>query len=156
MKKFFQMLKKDHKALKVILGQLSKTKYKSKKRDKLFLKLKEALVPHMKAEEITFYPPLLKKKEAREVALEGVEEHHVSDLVFKELENMPKDQDQWGAKLSVFKELVEHHIEEEEGPIFKTAKEVLSKNKFQSIMKQFLEEKQKIKENLKQPSVMKK
>jgi len=51
----------------------------------------------MKAEEITFYQALLAKKEARDVTLEGAEEHHVSELVLKELENMPKYQDQWGA-----------------------------------------------------------
>jgi hemerythrin-like domain-containing protein len=150
MNEFFQMLKKDHKELKGILGQLKETETKSKKRDELFQKLKEELVPHMKAEEIAFYPPLLAaKKEAREVALEGVEEHHVSEMVFKELETMPKDQDQWGAKLSVFKELVEHHLKEEEGTLFKTAEDVLSENKFQSILKQFVDEKQKFKENLK-------
>ena len=149
MNDFFQMLKKDQKEVKGILGQLEETENKSKKRDELFQKLKEELVPHMKAEEITFYQPLLANKEAREVALEGAEEHHVSDLVFKELETMPKNQDQWAAKLSVFKELVEHHIKEEESAIFKTAEKVLSQNKFQSILKQFVEEKQKFKENLK-------
>lgn len=151
MNEFFQMLRKDHKVVKEILGQLEETENKSKKRDELFQKLKEELVPHMKAEEIAFYQPLLAKKEAREVALEGVEEHHVSELVFKELETMPKDQDQWGAKLSVFKELVEHHIKEEQGPIFTTAEKVLSQNSFQSILKQFVSEKEKVLENLKQP-----
>jgi hemerythrin-like domain-containing protein len=102
----------------------------------------------MKAEEIAYYPPLVEKKAARDIALEGVEEHHVSDMVFKELEKMPKDQDQWSAKMSVFKELVEHHVKEEEGPIFKATEEVLSQAKIQSIMKQFVEEKQKIKETL--------
>jgi hemerythrin-like domain-containing protein len=102
----------------------------------------------MKAEEIAFYKPLLAKKEAREVALEGSEEHHVSEMVFKELEKMPKGQDQWAAKLSVFKELLEHHIKEEEGTIFKAAEKVLSENKFQSILKQFVEEKQNLKANL--------
>jgi hemerythrin-like domain-containing protein len=58
---------------------------------------------------------------------------------------MPKGVDHWGAKLSVFKELLEHHIKEEEGTIFKSAEKVLSQEKFQSIMKQFVEEKQKIK-----------
>ncbi|RPI66623.1 MAG: hemerythrin domain-containing protein [Geobacteraceae bacterium] len=149
MNEFFQMLKKDHKVVKGILGQLEETGDKSKERDELFQKLKEELVPHMKAEEIAFYQPLLAKKEAREVALEGVEEHHVSEMVFKELEVMPKDQDQWAAKLSVFKELLEHHIKEEEGAIFKTAEEVLSRTKYQSILKQFVEEKQKFKESLK-------
>jgi hemerythrin-like domain-containing protein len=142
------MLKKDHKEVKGILTQLEETGNKSKKRDELFQKLKEELVPHMKAEEITFYKPLLAKKEAREAALEGSEEHHVSEMVFKELEEMPKGQDQWAAKLSVFKELLEHHIKEEESTIFKTAEKVLSQNKFQSILKQFVEEKQKFKENL--------
>ena len=149
MNEFFQMLKKDHKEVKGILGQLKETENKSKERDELFQKLKEELVPHMKAEEITFYNPLLAaKKEAREAALEGSEEHHVSEMVFKELETMPKNQDQWAAKLSVFKELLEHHIKEEESTIFKTADEVLSQTKFQSILKQFVEEKQKFKENL--------
>lgn len=149
MNEFFQMLKKDHKEVKSILRQLDETETKSKKRDELFQKLKEELVPHMKAEEIAFYQPLLAaKKEAREVALEGVEEHHVSELVFKELEIMPKNQDQWAAKLSVFKELLEHHIKEEEGTIFKTAEEVLSQTKFQSILKQFVDEKQKFKVSL--------
>ena len=149
MNEFFQMLKKDHKQVKGILGQLKETEDKSKERDKLFQKLKEELVPHMEAEEITFYQALLAKKEARDVTLEGAEEHHVSELVLKELENMPKDQDQWGAKLSVFKELVEHHIKEEEGTIFKTAEKVLTQTKFQSILKQFVVEKQKFKGSLK-------
>jgi len=150
MNEFFQKLKKDHKEVKGILGQLKETKEnESKKRDELFQKLKEELVPHMKAEEITFYQPLLAKKEAREDALEGVEEHHVSEMVFKELEKAPKGEDQWGAKMSVFKELVEHHVKEEEGKIFKTAEKVLGQDKLQSIMKQFGQEKQKIKENLK-------
>ncbi|MHB8058000.1 MAG: hemerythrin domain-containing protein [Desulfuromonadaceae bacterium] len=150
MNEFFQMLKDDHKEVKGILGQLKETKdNESKKRDELFQKLTEELIPHMKAEEMTFYQPLLAKKEAREDALEGVEEHHVSEMVFKELEKMPKGQDQWAAKLGVFKELVEHHIKEEEGAIFKTAEKVLSQDKFQSIMKQFAEEKQKFKESLK-------
>ena len=72
MNEFFQMLKKDHKEVKGILGQLKETKdNKSKKREELFQKLREELVPHMKAEEITFYPPLLAKKESREDAMEG-------------------------------------------------------------------------------------
>ena len=80
------MLKKDHEEVKEILGQLKETKDSaSKKREELFQKLKVELVPHMKAEESTFYPPLMAKKESREDALEGMEEHHVSDMVLKEL-----------------------------------------------------------------------
>jgi len=103
----------------------------------------------MKAEEITFYQPLLTKKEAREDALEGVEEHHVSDMIFKELEKMPKGDDVWGAKMSVFKELVEHHIKDEESKVFKSAEKALDDDEMQNIMKKFDQEKQKIKKTLK-------
>ena len=147
MNEFFQMLKGDHLEVKGILGQLTETK-EAKKREQLFLKLRQELVPHMRAEESTFYPSLLAKKEAHEDALEGVEEHHVSDLVLKELEMMPKSEDHWGAKMAVFKELVEHHIKEEESKVFKSAEKALKPDELQSIMKKFDQEKQKIKKTL--------
>jgi len=147
---FFEILKKDHQGVKGILEQLKETKQNaSKKRETLFQKLTEELVPHMKAEEKTFYQPLLAKKEAREDAMEALEEHHVAEVVFKELQKMQKGEEQWGAKLSVFKELVEHHIEEEESTIFESAEEALGHDEMQNIMKQFEQEKEKIKNNLK-------
>ena len=101
--KFFEMLKEDHKKVKGILGSIKGTKESApKKREELFQKLREELVPHMKAEETTFYQPLMAKKEAREDAMEGMEEHHVSDMVLKELETMPKGEDRWDAKMAVF------------------------------------------------------
>jgi hemerythrin-like domain-containing protein len=54
-----------------------------------------------------------------------------------------------GAKMSVFKELVEHHVKEEEGKIFKTAEKALGHDEIQNIMKQFEQAKQKSKKNLK-------
>lgn len=147
MNEFFQTLKKDHGEQKGILGQLTETK-DAKKREELFLKLREELVPHMRAEESTFFPTLLAKKEAREEAMEGLEEHHVSDMVLKELEEMPKSEEKWGAKMSVFKELVEHHIKDEESKIFKSAEKALDPEEFQNILKKFDQEKKKIKKTL--------
>jgi hemerythrin-like domain-containing protein len=145
---FFQLLKKDHREVKGILNQLKESKEIAvKKREELFQKLTEEFVPHMKAEEKTFYQPLAAKKEAREDAMEGIEEHHVAEMAFKELQKMRKGEDQWSAKLSVFKELVEHHVQEEEGKIFKIAEKVLDDDEIQNIMKQFEQEKQKIKKN---------
>ena len=148
MNEFFQMLKKDHVEIKLILGHLVETK-ESKKREELFQKLRTELVPHMKAEESTFYPPLMENKNAREDAMEGIEEHHVSDLVLKELEKMPKGEEKWGAKMGVFKELVEHHIKDEESKVFKSAQKALDSEEFQAIMKKFDQEKQKLKKSLK-------
>jgi len=51
--------------------------------------------------------------------------------------------------MSVFKELVEHHIKEEESNIFKSSEKALEQDEFQDIMKEFEQEKQKIKRYLK-------
>jgi hemerythrin-like domain-containing protein len=65
----------------------------------------------------------------------GVEEQHVSEMVFKELEKTLKGEDQWGAKMSVFKELVEHHIQDEESKVFKSAEKAFDHDEIQNIMK---------------------
>ena len=70
-------------------------------------------------------------------------------MVFKELEKTPKGEDQWGAKMSVFKELLEHHIQDEESKVFKSAEKALDHDEIQNIMEKFDQEKQKIKKTLK-------
>lgn len=149
MNEFFQMLKKDHEVVKHLLEQLVATKASApKKRDELFQKLRKELVPHMKAEESAFYPRLVAKEESRVDAMEGVEEHHVSEIVLKELEAMQKGEDRWGSKMTVFKELVEHHIEDEQRKVFKSAKEALNNEELEHIMKQFIQAKQAVVKNL--------
>lgn len=146
---FFQMLKKEHKEVKEILKQLQESKGNSgNNRSELFEQLTVKLVPHMKAEEKTFYQPLSSKEEAREDALEGIEEHHVAEMVFKELQKMEDGNGRWDAKLSVFKEIVEHHIKEEEGSLLKSAEKALDSEEIDAIMQRFEQEKQRIKKNL--------
>jgi hemerythrin-like domain-containing protein len=147
-KEFFNLLRKDHKEVKDILEELKEMKGKPSQKEKLFKKLKEEIKPHMKAEEHVFYPALQDNKDTREDALEGIEEHHVAEIVLNELEKLSTKEDQWAAKLSVLKELVEHHIEEEESKIFDDAEEALSEDEMKKIMKKFEEEKEKVKSSM--------
>jgi hemerythrin-like domain-containing protein len=146
---FFQILEHDHNEVKDLLEKLQDTSDGAvKTREKLFLQLKKEILPHMKAEEKAFYPSLKDEKESRRQTLEAIEEHHVTELVLNELEKLPKDEENWVAKLSVFKELVEHHIEEEEEEIFSMAEEVLDEDKINEIMQSFQKEKEKIKSEI--------
>ncbi|MDY0039557.1 MAG: hemerythrin domain-containing protein [Desulforhabdus sp.] len=146
---FFKVLKKDHQEVKSILEQLKETsKTATKAREKLFSQLKEEIKPHMTGEEKAFYPALKKYEEAKDNVLESIEEHHVTESVLKELDKMSKSEENWGAKLSVFKELVEHHIEEEEEKIFSDAEENLDAEKMKQIMEDFNKEKEKAKKAL--------
>jgi hypothetical protein len=45
-----------------------------------------------------------------------------------EIEGVAYDDETWGAKFKVMKENLEHHIEEEEGEMFKQAKQVFDED----------------------------
>jgi hemerythrin-like domain-containing protein len=149
MKEFFAMIEKDHNEVKEILEKLNESSSGAvKTREKMFMQLKEEFIPHLKAEEATFYPALKDQKESRRSALEAIEEHRLAEMVFKELDGMSKSEELWAAKLKVFKELVEHHIEEEEDQIFKMAKETLEADEMSQIMESFQKEKEKVKKQI--------
>jgi hypothetical protein len=70
---------------------------------------------------------------ARDIVLEGFQEHHVADLVLKELHEVAGDHELWGAEFKVLKENIEHDIQEEKGPMFRTARGVLSREALQEM-----------------------
>ncbi len=92
----------------------------------IFTRLKETLVAHEAMEEEVLYPALKAHPKAEELTLEAYEEHHVVDLILEELQMTPFSDEQWGAKFTVAKENIEHHIDEEEGEMFKLIRDIFS------------------------------
>jgi iron-sulfur cluster repair protein YtfE (RIC family) len=123
----FELLKADHKKVAGIFEELEPTTNRATKtREELFTQLKNELDVHTQIEEQILYPALKDAEETHDITLEAYEEHHVVKQILSELESMPVDTDEWSAKLKVLQENVEHHVEEEEGDMFKQAKDVLS------------------------------
>ena len=119
------LLEEDHRKVKKMLAELESTTERGvKTREELFTKVKQELVVHEAIEEEIFYPALKEHPKTKEIALEGYEEHHVVDMVMAEIEGVAFDDEKWGAKFTVMKENLEHHIEEEEGEMFKQARQV--------------------------------
>jgi hemerythrin-like domain-containing protein len=122
-----QLLEDDHKKVKKLLAQGDDTTENAvKTRTELFEKLKSEMEVHEAIEEEIFYPALKEHPKAKEIVLEGYEEHHVVDTIMGELGETSVEDETWGAKFSVMKENIEHHIEEEEGDMFKKARDVFS------------------------------
>jgi hemerythrin-like domain-containing protein len=122
------LLTTDHKKVKRLLGELESTTERGvKTRTELFATIKGELTVHEIIEEEIFYPELKAHPKAKDIVLEGYEEHHVVDEIMSELEDTPVDDETWGAKAKVMKENIEHHIEEEEGEMFKTARSVFDR-----------------------------
>jgi hemerythrin-like domain-containing protein len=128
------MLEAEHRRLEELFEQGEQTTDRAvKKRTQLLEALAAALQVHEKREEKILYPALKPHREAREIVLEGYQEHHVADVLVRELRALPKDDERWGAKFKVLKENIEHHIEEEEGEMFRTARRVLTREERQEI-----------------------
>jgi len=119
------LLKDDHRKVRALLDDLEPTTERAiKTREELFARLKDELTVHEIIEEEIFYPTLKQHPKAKEIVLEGYEEHEVVNHVMGELEGLPVDDETWGAKAVVMKENIEHHIEEEEGEMFRQARRV--------------------------------
>ena len=123
-----RLLTDDHDKMRKLLDELETTTERGvKTREELFSKIKGELTIHEIIEEEIFYPELKAHPNAKDIVLEGYEEHHVVDTLMKELEELDVTDASWGAKAVVMKENIEHHIEEEEGEMFTKARQAFDR-----------------------------
>src|SRR5215204_5339575 len=139
------MLKTDHDRVKSMLSDIeASSEGAAESRGSMLATLKRDLEVHEVLEEEIFYPALKDHPKTKELALEAYEEHHVVDLVMAEIQGIPFDQETWGAKFTVMKENVEHHIEEEEGEMFKQAKQVFDEDELSQLGESMAKRKQEL------------
>lgn len=130
----FTLLKEDHKKVAGILEKIDATTERGvKTREELFTQLKTELDIHTEIEETIFYPVLEKHEETRDITLEGIEEHRIVKELLAELDAMAKDDEVWTAKMTVLKESIEHHVEEEEGEMFPKARKALTEEEIETL-----------------------
>lgn len=145
----FSLIKTDHKNVKTLLKKLNATKESSgDTRDRLFKKIKTELVAHNKAEEKVFYSKLKATRSERVLIHEGKDEHGIGGQVLHRLEAMKSNTEAFSALAKVLKDLVEHHIEEEEGEVHPVARKEFSKEEARDLGTEFKTLKNEIKSEL--------
>jgi hemerythrin-like domain-containing protein len=127
----FELLKTDHEKVSQLFEEIESASGQRKRQ--VFKRLKAELDVHAHIEEKILYPALENKKEAREITLEAYEEHKVVKDLLAELAKGGAPNEEWDAKLTVLKENVEHHVEEEEGELFSKARKALSSEEIDRI-----------------------
>lgn len=73
----------------------------------------------------------------QEMIEEATEEHAEVANLLEELEEIGPESEEWRSKLAELKKSVLHHVKEEEGEIFKKAKDLLEKEELQTLGKEF-------------------
>lgn len=131
------LLEQDHVRVKDILGQLSESTERAfKKRAELIVRLEMELTIHTRLEEEILYPAYKAAggKEQEVMYYEAKEEHRTVDsLVLPDLKATDPGTPEFSGRVKVIKELLEHHIEEEETEMFPQAKKLLGKAELEAL-----------------------
>jgi hemerythrin superfamily protein len=116
------LLKREHRQVEKLFSTALKTENTNTRR-KTMEEIVQALEHHTQIEEEVFYPAVreIGTKKATGMVGEAYEEHHVVKLVLAELPRVDPDAENFEAKMTVLKELVGHHVEEEEDEMFPMA-----------------------------------
>lgn len=143
------LLKQDHDEVKKLLNEIKETTDRAEKtRGELFSRIKQDLTVHEIIEEEIFYPALKEHPKAREIVLEGYEEHDVVSRLMGELDGMDPTDERFGPKAKVMAENVEHHIEEEESQMFKQARQVFDADELAELGERMAQRKESAKQEL--------
>jgi hypothetical protein len=117
----FEMLKTDHRQVQDLFTRFEDADKRT--RASIAEEALIALEVHAALEEQLGYPAIAEVIEDEETVNEAKEEHHVAKLLIKELQKMDVGDEAFATKFKVLGELVNHHIEEEEGETFPQAQE---------------------------------
>lgn len=135
------LLKADHKLVKELFREANGLGDRAHvARAKLFARIDRELTLHSQVEETIFYPALKAKSKAgteeRDEVLEAYEEHGAAKDLVAKLEATDPADETYKAKVRVLSEMIEHHIKEEEGEMFKQARRLLDQAELQALGEQ--------------------
>jgi hemerythrin superfamily protein len=141
-----QLLKTDHDVIRDLFASFSDAKESGNTAEMQALQRKifTELEIHTSIEEEVFYPEAKEVGgEAEELVAEGVEEHHVVDVLMGEIRGLAPDDDAWVAKMTVLIENVEHHAEEEEEEMFPQLRKAFGDERLQQMGQKLIEAKRR-------------
>ena len=113
----------------------------------LFREMSTKLLAHAQAEQEILYTRMESStsEDSRRFALEGKSEHaHVEQQVQKIRGMGDPMSDRWVAELKVLEDLIDHHVDEEEGIGFSRARDDFTKDQLEAMGRQFETRKQEV------------
>ena len=145
----FEEIKEDHKTQRSLINTLLRTEGESNDRKSVWEKLKVELMAHEKAEERTFYNPMIEHDKSQEHARHSIAEHHDIDEMIEKIDDTDMSSSAWLTHFKSLRELVLHHLDEEEQEIFTVAGRVFSENQKEQFGSEYRDHMNKAKDNLK-------
>jgi len=147
-----ELLKKDHETVVELFKAFESAKDAKQRQscEQLAQQICQELTIHSTVEEELFYPAVDAKAEgqnedAEDKIKEADEEHRLVKQLVAEIEGMTASEDHFEAKMKVLKDVVDHHVEEEEGELMPNAKRLFSRGELEDIGSQAEARKEELK-----------
>src|SRR4051812_30218318 len=130
-----ELLKSDHREVEDLLNRITALEEDdAEERGDLFEQLEPKLKAHETIEQEIFYPAAKEAGgEAEEIVSHSYVEHHLVDVLIDEIGELSPGDEEWTARAHVLKELVGHHVEEEQDELFPAARKGLGKDRLQQL-----------------------
>jgi hemerythrin superfamily protein len=106
----------------------------------------DALTIHAQLEERLVYPALRAAIDDPEPVLEAFEEHHVAKGLIQELRGLSLGDERFTPKMTVLKELVKHHVEEEESLLLPLLEEKLDHTQRAQLARQYADDQARVRQ----------
>lgn len=149
-----ELLKEDHRKVKDLLSELVQTTTRAeKKRRQLLDKIDQEMHVHTHIEEEIFYPAFRESgnSEFSKMYFEALEEHRaVLELVMPDLRKTEPTSDKFSGRAKVLKELIEHHMDEEEKDMFRKAQKAMSREELDGLGQRMAERKQELQRQMRE------
>lgn len=134
-----ELLKEDHRRVDGLFQQVKANE--DGDHTDVFEDIKMELDVHAQIEESIFYPRLIEEgdEELKKIVMEGIEEHRQAKMFLRELSNLADDSEKFNPKLKVLMEDIEHHVQEEEGEMFKMVEDQLDEETLVELGEELME-----------------
>jgi hemerythrin superfamily protein len=142
----YEILKSDHDELKQLLNDLVVLKDNDDYRYVLIEEIRNALVPHSRAEESVLYNTLRAVNADKKMIFHGFQEHLEAETLLRTLQVMDTMNLGWRRVAQKLLAVVSHHIEAEEDEVFSEARKVFTSQEAIAMGEAFNELKPKVME----------
>lgn len=146
------ILTEDHERVKKLFKQYEKL---SKKEDidgkvAIAMEICDELTIHAMLEEEIFYPAAREVLPDEHLVNEAEVEHDTAKDLIAQIQGMPGDDQYYDAKVTVLREYIDHHVQEEEGQMFPKAKR--AKLDVHGLAEQLMERREELMSEMEQPA----
>jgi hemerythrin-like domain-containing protein len=130
-----ELLKTDHREVEELLKRITDLEEEDgEERGELFEQLVPKLKAHETIEQEIFYPAAKEAgEEAEEIVSHSYVEHHLVDVLIGEIGELAPGEEEWTAKAHVLKELIQHHVDEEQDELFPATRTGLGRERLQQL-----------------------